>query len=591
MGEVLFDIETNGLLPEMTMVHCIGLADGVDAEPRSYGRGKVSEILSHLEGADTLIGHNIIKFDIPALQKVYPAFKPRGVIRDTLVCTRVIWPEIVDQDFALIRKNPVALPMKLLGRHSLEAWGHRLNCHKGKYDKGWEQWSQEMEDYCRQDIAVTQKLWKTIQSKKYSEECLQLEHDFQDVIFKQEQEGFPFDTANAQLFHAELAAQRAELERQLLPYFPSWVERTAFTPKVNNKTRGYVKGVALVKEKIAQFNPRSGDHIAARLKAQRGWIPSVFTDTNKPKVDGDVLELLGQTWPECKLLAEHHDIQKILSMLAEGKTPWLKVVRNGRIHGEVITGGTVTGRCAHVRPNLGNIPRKGVMGKRCRSLFTAIPGWKLLGADASGLELRGLAHYLQPYDGGAYIDLVLNGDVHSFNQKVMELPTRDSAKTGIYAFIYGAGDLKMGSIIAGDAAAGKRMKGLLLKGIPALSALKYAVTEASKQKGYIRGVDGRIVPVRAVYSALNTLLQSAGAVLVKKATVIMHDEFRKAGLEAHALQVAHIHDEIQLLVRDGYEERVGTIATEAFKKAGEYYAFRCPLAGEYRVGETWRDTH
>lgn len=609
MGEVIFDIEANGLLqdkrektgtitPALTRIHCIGLADGTDAPRRSFGGKtdeKVREVLSHLEDAAVLVGHNIVKFDIPALQKVYPAFKPRGLIRDTLVISRLIWSEITDQDFALLRKNPHALPMRLLGRHSLEAWGYRLNLHKGKYDKGWAEWSQEMQDYCERDIEVTQKFWRVIKSKAYSEEAIQLEHDFQDIIFKQELEGFPFDEKAGQELFSELAAKRAELEQQLAVHFPPWEKTTKRTlvPKRDNKTRGYVTGVPkdIYTTRTITFNPRSADHVAERLKVQRQWEPLVFTDTNKVRVDGDVLEGLAKAWPECKLLAEHHEYQKIISMLAEGKTPWLKVVKNGRIHGEVNTNGTVTGRCAHFNPNLGNIPKKGALGKRCRALFTAIPGWKLLGVDASGLELRCMAHYLQPYDGGAYIELVLHGDVHTNNQKAMNLPTRDLAKPAYYAWVYGAGNAKMGLLIGGGEDAGKRMKAGLLKGIPALGVLKDAVAEKAKQTGSIKGVDGRIIPVRAAYSSLNTLLQSAGAVLVKKATVIFHRDLAVSGLTEHYKQVCHIHDEIEGLVREGYEERVGNIAKAAFKKAGEHFKFRCTLDGEWKSGANWRDVH
>lgn len=605
MRETIFDIETNGLLhekrekdgtlsPPLSRVHCIGIADGTDAPRRSVG-GTTDEavrgLLSHLESADTLVGHNIIKFDIPALKKVYPAFHPKGQVRDTLTMSHLIWPEITDQDFAMIRKQPGSLPMNLLGRHSLEAWGWRLGLHKGKYDKGWAEWTREMQDYCERDIEVTQKLYRVMKSKRYSEEAIQLEHDFQQIIFAQEEEGFPFDEARGREFYAELAAKRATIERELATAFPPWVEETPFLPKVNNTTRGYVKGVLFVKKKEIHFNPRSADHIAERLKVQRNFVPTVFTDTNKPKMDADVLDALAKEWPECKLLSEHHKMQTIIGMLAEGKTPWLKVVKNGRIHGEVNTNGTVTGRCSHYNPNLGNIPKEGEYGERCRELFTAIPGWKLLGADASGLELRFLSHYLQPFDGGAYITLVTTGDVHTTNQKAMNLPTRALAKPAFYGWVYGAGNGKMGLLIGGGEAEGKKMKAGLLKGIPALGVLKEAVSEKAKQVGYIRGVDGRNVPVRAAYSSLNTLLQSAGAVLVKKGTVIFHQDIKAAGLSEHVKQVVHVHDEFQCMVRDGYTERVGTIAIDAFRKAGEYYNLRCPFTGEFKVGNNWRETH
>ncbi len=639
MRETIFDTESDGFVESLTKIHCIALTDSETGAVRSFGGHtdeQVRGVLSHLEGADLLVGHNILKHDIPALQKVYPAFKPRGKVRDTLTCSRLIWPEIANLDFSFIRKGKT-FPTKLIGKHSLKAWGYRLGELKGAYagekdeegNDAWAVWTPEMQAYCEQDVLVTKKLWALIKSKNYSEQAIDLEHEFQKYIAWQESVGFPFDEVAAKELYAELAAKRNQLEKELLPFFPPWEVRTKFTPKVNSKKFGYVKGVETEKVKTIHFNPRSHDHIAQRLMKQRGWEPVDFTDSGKPKTDGEILERLGKEWPECKLLGEHVEIQKIIGMLAEGKHGWLKVVKNGRIYGKVITNGAPTGRCAHFAPNLGQIPKEGGLGKRCRALFTAIPGYKLVGADASGLELRCLAHYMAKYDGGAYIIVVTTGDVHTTNQQAAGLPTRGNAKTFIYAFLYGAGGWKIGVIVGVTdeeieqlkqthssqwkkaiktlekrkmsaspvntalEVKGNALKDRFLKNLPALKLLKDAVAETVRQRGYLVGLDGRHLNIRSPHSALNTLLQSAGALLVKMATVFFHAELSTRGWDkgGTVYPVVHVHDEAQVMVREGHEQEVGELFVQCIKRAGEFFKFRCQLDGEWKAGDNWKETH
>jgi DNA polymerase I-like protein with 3'-5' exonuclease and polymerase domains len=629
MREIIFDIETNGFLEDLTKVHCIALIDGGDVQ--SFNGAAIEDALAMLEQADVLVGHNIQKFDLKALKKVYPHFTPKGKVRDTLVCSRLVWPEIIAQDYALLRTNP-DFPTKLLGSHSLEAWGHRLGIRKGDFgkvedanEKVWDTWSQAMEDYCKQDVAVTQRLWNVIKSKGYSEESIQLEHEFAAIIHEQELEGFPFDEKAAADFYIELCAQRAEIDKQIMPYFPPWKTYSTFTPKVNNSKRGYVKGVPFTKVKEHTFNPSSDKQMIDRLKEQRKWEPVDFTEKGSPKIDGETLRRLGKEWPECNLLADRADIEKIIGMLAEGDNAWLKLVKNGRIHGAVITNGAVTGRCAHFKPNLGQIPKEGEMGSRCRKLFTTIPGYSLVGWDASGLELRMLASYMGKFDGGAYVLIVTQGDVHTENQKAAGLPTRGNAKTFIYAFLYGAGGHKIGLIVGvkdeeipelkklglwnqakstlerrnmstSDVnvaleVKGRMLKAKFIKGLPALGMLKEAVETKAKTQGFIKGIDGRLIPTRSPHSALNTLLQSAGAITVKLATIIWHNKLREHGLSDKVRQVVHVHDEVQCLVKEGYEEQVGQLAKQSIREAGERFKLRCPLDGEFKIGRNWHDTH
>lgn len=604
MSGLIFDIETNGFLDELTKVHCIAVRDEAGGEVRSFG-GKTDEkirnFLTHLEDAPILIGHNIIEFDIPALQKVYPTFKPKGHLWDTLLDCQTIWTDLRDRDFRFQKKHP-EFPTKHIGRQSLKAWGVRIGEYKIDFlaeheddDEAFAEWTEEMEAYCRQDVVVTAKLYEMIKGHaRFSQKAHDLEMEFKQYMLDQEREGFPFDVQSAQGLYAELVAERAKLEADLQLVFPPWHVYKDFIPKRDNKKKGYEKGVPFKKSKLVAFNPRSHDHIADRLVTVRGWKPESFTDKGKPETDGDVLEALGSRWPECKSLARHGEIQKIIGMVAEGKSAYLKLVSpDGRLRGRVSTCGTVTGRCSHKEPNLGNIPRRGELGKRVRKLFTSIPGYKLVGADAKGLELRMLAHFLGKFDGGKYVVIVCDGDPHSYHQDLAGLPTRDDAKTFIYGFIYGAGDHKIGLIIGKGAAAGRKLRFTFLKKFPALNALKDAVTAKAKAEGYIKGLDGRFLHIRSTHSCLNTLLQSAGALVMKQAVILFNREIRQRGwFQSGAVrQTAMVHDEIQSLVREDLVEEVEKIKVECIRQAGVHFGLRCPTDGDSKHGANWGETH
>lgn len=434
---LIFDLECDGLLPEATRLHTLCILD--------TGTGKITSCTDHspnykriaygldlLRNADQIIGHNIICFDIPVIQKIYPDWEPTGKIRDTLTISRLIWTNLFEQDCGKKR-----MPPNLFGRHSLEAWGHRLGEYKGSFGKktDWQTWSPEMQTYCEQDVQVTQWLWRHITAKEYSERAIELEIRFQQIIHTQEQNGFPFDVPKAEQLYIEICGERDRLRQELQELYPPVDKGEWFTPKRDNKTKGYKAGVQIWKPRVTPFNPTSRDDIAARFIAAHNWQPTEFTDTGKPKIDDDILVEL--TWPEAKKLATLFMLQKRAAQLGEGQRAWLKTIgKDGRIHGSVITNGAVTGRCTHQSPNIAQVPAVGVpYGEECRSLFYAPEGWSMVGCDASGLELRCLAHYMARYDGGAYREVILHGDVHTLNQEAAGLETRALAKRFIYAFL------------------------------------------------------------------------------------------------------------------------------------------------------------
>lgn len=597
---LLFDIETNGLLDTLSTVHCLVTKDTESNEVRRFrGDDIQTNGLPHLQNAKAVGGHNVIKFDLPALEKVY-GFKYSGGIFDTLVMSRLVFSDIGDSDFVLYRQKKI--PGKCMGSHGLKAWGFRLGILKGDYgeeENCWEQWSKEMEDYCEQDVHVTHALFNHIHSIEHTQLSAWLEHEFCKTIARQERRGVRFNRQAAEALWVELNARRTEVGQKLKAVFGSWeVPDKPFTPKRDNAAKGYKAGVTIQRTKTVEFNPASRAHIANRLMALHGWKPKEFTEKGAVKVDEAIISKL--RFPEVPLILEYLLLDKRLGQLSEGNQAWLKLEKGGRIFGSVNTGGAVTGRCTHANPNLAQVPNMGSLyGKECRSLFMAGEGYKLVGCDAAGLELRCLAHYMARWDKGAYAKIILEGkkeegtDIHSMNQKAAGLPDRDTAKTFIYGYLYGAGDGKLGSIVKGSQATGAKLRAQFQKNIPALGKLTEGVKSVARKRGWLRGLDGRRLHVRSEHAALNTLLQSAGALVMKLALIISDWHLQAEGLvpgDDYEF-VLNIHDEAQAEAKPQHAELVGQSLAEAIHAAGQYFNFQCPLAGEYRVGDNWAETH
>jgi DNA polymerase-1 len=565
----ILDIETDNLLEDVTTVHCVVLRNVDNNDIFTFHGDGIQDCVHIMENAVQLIGHNLLAYDLPVLKKLW-GWEYKGDVLDTLVCSRTIWPHLMQLDAD--RKK---LPTKMWGSHSLKAWGYRLGEHKGEYaeanDGAWETFCEEMLGYCVQDTKVTQALYTSIQKKSFSQDALSLEHRIALEMHKQEQRGFVFDTAQAQKLFAELSQRKNDIEVSLQSTFPPTV--------VHLKT----------KSKEIPFNPASRQQIAERLQGL-GWEPQSFTETGVPKVDETILNEIDL--PEAKLLSEYLMLNKRIGQLGTGKQAWLKLEKDGKLHGRVNHMGCVTSRCTHSNPNTAQVPSiYAPFGRECRELFTVPDGCSLLGADASGLELRCLGHYMAPFDGGAYALEVVSGDIHTANQEAAGLPTRANAKTFIYGFLYGAGDEKVGQIINRGAKEGKAIKAKFLKKVPALRKLRDAVSEAAK-RGWIKGLDERQVPVRHAHAALNTLLQSAGAIICKQWYIQIEEMLRAEGYtEEDVAIVAFVHDEVQIQVRKGLEDEVGNVVIRAMHQVERIYDFRCPLDAEFTYGRNWAETH
>ena len=620
MTKLVFDLESNGLLDALSTIHCLGVSN-VETGWSGVGNNHsntIEALLNQLQRADVVIGHNIINFDIPAITKVYPWFQLGKQVKvvDTLILSRLIYADLSDWDNKLIKANK--LPQRLFKSHSLEAWGYRLGNNKGEYSGGWDAWSQDMEDYCEQDVAVTLQLYKHLMAQEYSQEAMDLEHSVAHIIQRQTSYGYYFNTQAAVKLWAEWTDKLFMMGQELTQVFKPRVvpKGKPFIPKRDNAKMGYVTGVPVQKYETLSFNPNSRAHITAWLKELYDWSPTEFTPSGEPKVDESVLKDL--PYPEAIALTKYMTLAKRISQMATGKGAWLHYVdsQTSRIYGSVITNGAVTGRMTHSKPNLAQVPAGySPYGHECRSLFTVPAGKELVGADAAALELCCLAGYMARLDNGAYIETVLKGDksngtdIHSVNAKALGLDPkliypdgqsgRDMAKTWFYAFVYGAGDVKLGTLLTTgnllkvkDAGTASRKR--FMKNLPALGTLIKQIQDKVKSQGFLKGLDGRTLHIRGAHSAPNTLLQSAGAILMKKALVILDGKLQAdlglvAGVDYEF--VANVHDEWQIECNKGLGETIGKIAKESIKLAGEHFGFRCPLDGDYKVGTSWAETH
>jgi len=624
MRTLFFDVETNAIedftnLTDLHTVHCLSVYDPMTPKMVTFAGDSIHRGLTALAEADRIVGHNVIKFDIPALKKLYGFSPPLVKVVDTLVLSRCIFSDLRNEDFGRNNFDP-----KLVGSHSLKAWGHRMGkatkLTYGEEDGAFDHYNEEMKKYCERDCIVTQLLYDYLLTQEPSNQMIAIEHWFAFIISQQERHGFSFDLDKADRLTAKLTSIRAELKDELQQMVAPKVEEmkspAGWTLKIESedqveilsaetkvklkeqlKARGLKQTLLKEakkqgnKQKTTLFNPGSRQQIAAAL-ADLGYDLPKEPDATTPKVDEGVLKKIDH--PIAQKLLDYLLVQKRLGQLAEGEQAWLKLAKKGRIHGSVNTNGAVTGRCTHSNPNVAQVPACRVpYGEECRGLFGAGVGKKLVGCDASGLELRMLAHYLAFYDGGEYGKIVTEGDIHTANQQAAGLETRDQAKTFIYAFLYGAGDAKIGDIVGGTAREGQMLKRKFLSNLPALNRLQQDIKRKVENGGTLMGLDGRLLRIRSSHAALNMLLQSAGAVCMKVALIQLYHALGKSKWQ-HGREyafVANIHDEFQAEVIPQHAEDFGKLAVKAIRVAGKELKLNVQLDGEYKVGTTWAETH
>ena len=464
MMKAVVDIETDSL--DATKIHCIVAQHYRTGETRQWVGKECSQFGEWSGKIDQFIMHNGLSFDGPILNRLANARIKPEQIRDTLIESQLF--------------NPVRD-----GGHSLEAWGNRLDYQKGKLNE-FDDYSSEMLEYCIRDTELTRKLGVTLEEegRTFSSQAYDLERQIRIIIDKQQDNGFAFNLMEGLVLLAQLQDEQYQLEAQANEMFKP--------TKVQLKT----------KVKYIPFNIASRKQIAERL-GEKGWNPTKHTDKGNIIINEDVLSTI-KDMPEAQMFSRYFLLQKRTGLLKS----WIKECQDDeRVHGRVLTLRTITGRMAHHKPNMAQVPAVySPYGKECRSLWTVSnpETHKLVGTDASGLELRCLAHYLDDAD---FTSEMLSGDVHTANQVAAGLRTRDQAKTFIYAFLYGAGPAKIGKIVGGSSQTGRKLIEKFLSNMPKLKKLRSDIQEAVQKEGTIKGLDGRRLQIRSEHSAVNTLIQ------------------------------------------------------------------------------------
>jgi DNA polymerase I-like protein with 3'-5' exonuclease and polymerase domains len=606
-----FDIEGDGLLNEATTVYCIAAGDLDSERIDEFGPEQIEHGLDRLAEARYLVGHNIVGFDLRLLHRLHGWVPSQGcVIVDTLITGRLVLPDILALDKQATRMGDPSLG-KLIGRHSLEAWGARFGIPKvGAGIEDWSKWTPEIQERCVGDALLCKELYQFLQPDGQPQAAIDLEHRVAPICGEITAAGMPFDVGRAKERQAQWKKRRDELEADLRAQFPE----------------------------VKNWNSRQ--QIAALLES-RGWVPDRYTPKSKqPVIDDELLETLPQQFPELAGLAENFTLNRRLGQLADGDEAWLRHVGpDGRIHGGIIHIGTPHSRAAHSKPNIAQVPnpKKGKpFATECRELFR-IPNddWAFVSCDQAGLQDRGFAHCLAEFDGGAYARTFNDSsfDTHWVTVQALNLvppetlrdkgskihtALREGAKSFRYGFLFGAQDQRAGIIVRSaikmatvidpniglmqkifgtaanpDKAALTRVGNLarnkFMDATPGLRELR-ASLEAQGRKGFLPGLDGRRVPVRALHTVLNYAVTSAEAVICKRWLVQVRDELGrrfKYGWDGDVVLIAWVHDELVACSRPKIADEVGTIMVHWAKEAGQYYGFKVPLDAEYKVGQSW----
>ena len=586
MTKFVFDVETDGV--KYTRIWCIVVQNVDTKELFSFGPNELPDAVKLLNTADTLIGHNILTFDIPCVRKIMdePDFAKDKKILDTLVLSRLFNPD---------RKTG----------HKLADWGRVLHYPKIEFSDYY-RYSAQMMKYCIQDVKLNTRVFHELrlESRGYSKRAIDLEHSVAEILGAQERQGFLLDFEKASKIQAELQRDMIVTEKSIKETFKPKIITTKLYPKfkkdgsiARNAVTEHGEGTRLTTDELVEMKKTTSDYIT-RTKVKEvlvssrvqlieylqdfGWKPTKFTDKGRPMLNEKVLETVTDI-PEAKLIQHYFLLEKRIGQL----NSWIEEAdcSSFRVHSHVIHNGTVTGRMTHRKPNMAQVPSvHSPYGRAFRACWRVPENYKLVGIDASGLELRMLAHYMGDED---YTNEIISGDIHTANQHLAGLESRDQAKTFIYALLYGAGDEKLGSVAGGNKDTGSRLRKSFFDNLPSFAKLRNRVSRAVQTNNFLKGLDGRKLNVRSEHSALNTLLQSAGAIVMKEALVILNHKLES--YDTHF--VANVHDEWQIETEESIAHQVGKMGVDAIAEAGQSLALRCPLTGEYNVGNNWSETH
>ena len=542
---IFIDIETDSL--DATQIYCAVTLENSTYKEWTNGSG----LQEYLKDA-AVVAHNGLSFDFPVLAKLWGVRLKLHNMVDTLVLSMLDSPA---------RE----------GGHSLKSWGERLNIKKLEF-LDFSHYSKEMLEYCKQDVKLCKSVYYSLKPsmENFSDNSISDEHRMRIVADRVSYNGFALDKSKAIDLYNNLVAEQEKIELECRSLFPTIVEER-YSEKTGKR----------LKDKVIEFNPSSRQHIASRL-INLGWKPTEHTPTGQAKVDENTLSKC--SIPVAKTLARYFMLQKRSALVKS----WVKACsETGRVHCQYRTLGAITNRMSCVSPNLQQVPAVRVeYGEQCRSLFKADNGKKLIDTDAAGLELRVLAHYM---NDEKFTREVLEGDVHSANQKMAGIRNRDQAKTFIYALLYGAGDAKIGAVVNGSAKDGAELRSRFMSNMPAYKRLSEAVIRKGESEGKLKALDGRVLRVRSGHASLNTLIQGSSAVLMKKWFMYVDHHLRRRKLRSKI--VAMIHDE---LVLESCEKDVDASKESvilSISQVNTAYKLRCKLECDVQVGNNWSEIH
>jgi DNA polymerase I-like protein with 3'-5' exonuclease and polymerase domains len=607
---LVFDLETDGFADVATCIHCIVVIDLDSDRIDEFGPGQIEAGLARVAEADVLVGHNIINFDLSVLRRRRgwsPA--PNVTVIDTLIASRLILANMKDLDDQAAAMGDPKLG-KHRGRHSLAAWGARFGTPKvGDDIEIWAHWTPEMQERCVGDARITKTLFHFLQPAGQPAAALELEQQVTPICDAISAAGIPFHREAGERLRDQWEVKRAERAARIYTQFPE-------LKNINSKKQ------------------------LTKLLLSRGWIPEKFTKTTAaPSLDAEVLESIGVLFPEFEGLSEHAVLTQRLGLLANGDKAWLKSIgEDGRIHSAIVSIGTPNHRAAHFNPNIAQVPqpkRGKPYATECRSLFQIISGdWVFVACDQAGLQDRAFAHYLAEFDGGTYARAFVGGlDTHWASVQALNLISsettrdkqsrfhsslREGAKSFRYGFLFGAQNERAGIIIHTTVRAatnvdpscdlqqrlfggntpdklalirvGGEAKTRFEAATPGLRELRQSLERQVEQCGWIPGLDGRRVPVGALYKVLNYAVTSAEAVICKRWLINVYDELCerfRIGWDGDFVIAAWVHDEIACCCRPEIADEVGAIMVRWAIEAGERYGLKLPLAADYTIGRSW----
>lgn len=614
---LVFDIETDGLLDDVTKIHCIALKIGGTEE--LYSGSQIPIALEKIQRWKGLvIGHNICSFDLPALKKLVPNFKlhSEATIIDTLLLGCILDPEA--------------------GILSLENWGEKLGIEQKVQHEDWSVYTHGMGRRCQSDCRINEKAFQHLANKEHYAlvaEALNLEQQVALIHASQSQYGVKFDIPKAIAFMKQLDKEKAQVEERVVKAGPwkgiipavakkrqeeyrsethdgiwPWRKDGAYT-KV---TERWFEGTKLPegaynKVTFEPFNPNNDEEVREVLLGL-GWRPTEW-NTVRDKMTGEVrvtspklTEDSFHTLPEG--LGQDIALFNTLShrrswLLGKKKTSGAltKIRSDGRISSQAFTCGTNTSRYRH-QGAVCNIPRVTTKyGREMRELFCVPKGRKQVGVDLSGIEARMLAHFLL---NGNYTKaketaaLILSpdkkNDFHSFNAKQWGV-SRDIAKNTLYALMYGAGNKKLAITAGKPESYGAKLKRDFYKAHPGIKELIADLETAYDRKRWIKGIDGRPLYIRQKNRLLNTLLQNAATIVFKRWMVELAQWSMRSEVKGKVSQIIAYHDELQFECSPEIAAQWADVCEGAAERIGRKMKLKIPIAAEGKIGMNWGDCH